>query len=125
MKVNKVKPRVRELREEEVVFDCECEPEEMQIEGNASAIGPEEDAQTYKWIRDQLDGGNEWAWCGVIVTARWGDFEAKEYLGGCSYESREDFMKPGGYYDDMKSEALAALNVKIRASFETLSTLIK
>jgi hypothetical protein len=29
-----------------------------------------------------------------------------DYLGGCCYESAEDFMEPGGYYDDMVNAAI-------------------
>lgn len=83
-----------------------CEPEDVEIEGNASAIGPKEDAETYAWIRDQLARGNDWAWCHVVVTAEYDGLTASDSLGCCSYESEADFCKPGGYYDDMVSAAL-------------------
>jgi len=35
--------------------------------------------------------------------------EASDYLGCCSYRSKEDFMEPDGYYDDMKVEAYNSL----------------
>lgn len=62
---------MRNLTRSDVTFTLHCEPEEMQIEGNASAIGPKEDAETYAWIRDQLDRGNDWAWCCAHVRAHW------------------------------------------------------
>ena len=50
-----------------------------------------------------------WGWCTVKVTAKWNGIEESEYLGGCSYESEEDFIKNSGYYDDMRKEAIARL----------------
>lgn len=69
-----------------------------------------EDPRDNKWIRDQLSRGNEWAWFSAHVVAEWtapdGEkFQGDDYLGGCSYRSKKDFMAKGGYYDDMKSEA--------------------
>ena len=43
---------------------------------------------------------NVWRWCSVQVTISYNGIEFSDYLGGCSYESEEDF-KEGGYYDDM------------------------
>lgn len=109
----------RKLTEADVTFTIECEHEEEPIEGNASAIDPETDAETCKWIRDQLDRGNEWAWCSVKVTAKLKtastlvELEGADYLGCCSYKSEEDFRQPGGYFDDMKHEALADLQRQI------------
>ena len=31
-------------------------------------------------------------------------------LGGCCYESIEDFVKSGDYYDDMKAESISEAN---------------
>jgi hypothetical protein len=101
---------IRELREREVEFVLECQPEDIPVEGNASAIDPETDAETESWIYDQLERGNEWAWCAVVVRARWDGFEGTDCLGCCSYESEESFCQPGGYFDDMKKTALAHLN---------------
>lgn len=70
-----------------------------------------DDPETVAWIDEQLTMGNTWAWCQVEVTATWTDpytgeeFEGHDYLGGCSYKSKVDFCEPGGYFDDMKSEA--------------------
>lgn len=104
--------QLRELTETEVEFILECEPESAPIEGNASAIDDETDRETAAWIRDQLDAGNEWAWCAVTVTARWKGFTGCDHLGCCSYRSRKDFEQ-GGYYEDMKAQALADLNDQV------------
>jgi ribosomal protein L37AE/L43A len=92
---------------EDCEFEIVCEPEGMQPEGNASAIDEETDKQVLQEIYDQLESGNQWAWCSVHVICKWTDEDGQEYkgddyLGGCSYKSEADFKQPGGYYDDMK-----------------------
>ena len=64
---------------------------------------------------EQLASGNQWAWCTVRVVATLGEFEGSDSLGCCSYASEADFKAPGGYFDDMKVEALDDL----RRSIET------
>ena len=85
-------------------FELTVEPETMPVEGNASAIDEKTDRETVKSINDELDRGNVWAWCMVKMTARYGNFEGVNYLGGCSYIDEKDF-KRGGYYESMKEEA--------------------
>ncbi len=115
---------VRELTEDEVTFTLSCEPEDISIEGNAMASGDDEaDRAQEQWIRDQLDSGNEWAWCAVTVRAEWEGFHGEDHLGACSYKSAEDFKTPGGYYDDMKATALDALNEVIQANASKLANL--
>lgn len=88
---------------EEVDFSIECLDENLQIEGNASAIDEETDKKIANKIRRQLAAGNSWAWCCVKVTATWKNFSAETYLGGCSYRNEKQF-KQDGYFEDMKSE---------------------
>lgn len=82
----------------------ECLPEFTPIEGNCSAIDEETDAKTERWIKRQLDNGNQWAWCTVKVTVKWGKNIGNDYLGCCSYKSFEDF-KNGVYYEEMVENA--------------------
>jgi hypothetical protein len=100
-----------------IVYTVEAEAEDAPIEGNASAIDEETDRETEEWIRSQLDAGNEWAWATVKVTASFPglEIEGVAYLGCCSYRSREDFMEPGGYYDDLKDEAKEDLLRQVEA----------
>lgn len=78
--------------------------EDITIEGNAG------DADQVKYVRDQLDRGNEWAWCSVRVCATIGKLVGySSWLGGCSYASEHDFTRAGCYYDDLRSEALGSL----------------
>lgn len=85
-------------------------PEDMPFVGNCMASGDDAvDREAEKWIRRQLDGGNDWAWCRVEVRGTWRGLEAVDHLGGCSYKSAEDFQTPGGYWDDMKEIVIAEI----------------
>lgn len=83
-----------------------------------------DDPEDVAFVREQIRAGNVWGWCSTHVTASWTDEDGNEYtgndyLGGCSYRSRADFMQPGGYYDDMKSGAYADLVAQLeRAGFQ-------
>lgn len=59
------------------------------------------------------NGDNLWLWCDVEVKATYKGVSGSAYLGGCAYESEEDF-KAGGYYEQMVSEALEELNSNIK-----------
>jgi hypothetical protein len=95
-------------------------PEDMDIEGNASAWGDDEDAAYAADIRAQLDRGNDWAWCVVRITVTDGDAEGTSYLGGVSYwwtdATPNDaaivraFMADSGR--DMLADALAEYNAE-------------
>lgn len=88
------------------MFTIEAQSEWIPVRGNAQASG---DAADDRAVEDaiiaRLNAGDEWAWCCVVVTARWNGFEGTDTLGCCSYESEADFKRTGGYYDDMKIEA--------------------
>lgn len=114
---------IRELTADEVEFTVECHPEECSIEGNACAH--EGCDECHDWIRDQLDSGNEWAWCSVRVVASWNGHEGDAWLGCCSYEGKKDFIKNSMYYDDMKQEALDDLNGRLAHAIENLAELLE
>jgi len=100
---------------EQVLFTIECEPEQMEIKGNCSAIDDETDSQTEQYIYDQLNNGNYWAWCCVTVRASYKHIEGTASLGGCSYASRKDFKDNSGYYEDMKQSAFNDLISKLQS----------
>lgn len=93
--------------QEEVTYDLDMQPE-TDISFRQEF---QDDPQTVEWIEDQLEEGNDWAWCMVDVSAKWQnpltdkEYEGHAYLGGCSYESEESFKHPQGYYPQMKDEA--------------------
>lgn len=103
-----------------VRYTLECLPEDIPIRGNAMASGNDaEDRRVEDWIFAELERGNPWAWCHVRVRAWAGDVFGEDNLGACSYTSREEFEKPGGYFDDMKMVALDDLREKLaKASAE-------
>ncbi len=116
----------RKLTASEVTFTIECEPEDLPIKGNAMASGDNEfDAKVEREIREALEGGNAWAWCSVKVTASWNQCLGYAYLGCCSYDSQKDFETEGGYYEDMKQEALNDLNDRIDARFRVIEPLLE
>lgn len=87
------------------------EPEDMQIEGNASAVDPETDAETNTWIRNQLDRGNEWAWCCVHVRVTYNGIVADEYLGGVSCRNEKEVRDE--FLPDMVSECIDTINAEL------------
>jgi hypothetical protein len=115
---------IRALTENEVTFELTVEQDDIPVRGNALASGDaDEDRKCEDEILRRLDQGDVWAWASVRVTARWEGFEGHDYLGGCSYESERDFVRSGGYFDDMKDAALAELNEAIQAHAAKLETL--
>ncbi len=94
---------------EDCAFKVTCMPDDTSIEGNASAIDDETDKAICNSIREELDSGNQWAWCTVIVTCyydggRLHGITGKDCLGGCSYKDEQGFVD-GGYFEDMKRAA--------------------
>jgi hypothetical protein len=68
----------------------------------------EDSPDAVKWVEDQLAAKNPWAWCMVTIIVTFRQFVEKDYIGGCSYESEEDFKK-GGYYEAMVTVAVAEI----------------
>ena len=93
------------LTPEMCTFTIECTPEDAPVRGNAMASG---DDALDKEVEDQIIADlewNEWAWCVVKVTCRYGRASGAQYLGGCSYKDESDFSSPDGYLPQMKAEA--------------------
>lgn len=114
---------VRKLTEADVTFTLERLPEYAAIRGNAVVSG---DAAFDKKVEDKILADlefNEWAWCCVRVVAEWNGLTGDDYLGCCSYESEEQFCQHGGYYDDMKAQALGNLNSQTQALAEKMGAL--
>lgn len=101
--------------QDEVEYDLIAEPEDDDPRGHF------DDPADVAFVREQINQGNIWGWCQVTVIAQWTDndgnvHQGRDYLGGCSYLSRRDFMAPGGYYDDMKAEAYERLVGELEAA---------
>ena len=65
-----------------------------------------DDAELCAEIARRRDEGDPWAWCVVVVRAEWRGISGEAVRGGCSYADEEAFTAPGGYYDDMRAEAV-------------------
>jgi hypothetical protein len=83
---------------DQVSFTIECLDEDIQPSESM------EFQDQIDYVINQYNNGNEWAWCCVKVTAEYKGIKGSDYLGGCSYNSKEDFMSDG-YYADMKIQA--------------------
>ncbi len=114
---------MRKLTKNDVTVKVYCLEEECSIRGNALDSGDDAvDRECEDSIREDLNSGNEWAWCTVKVVVCWKDFYGSDFLGCCSYDSEEDF-KHGGYYDDMVDNALDDLNGIIERTYAALEEL--
>lgn len=109
---------------------------EVCVEALEETIPPEDsfcDDEDVKFVCEGIKNGNEWAWCCVRVrvgiTNEFGfgidawDFYEDEYLGGCSYQSEEDFIESSGYYRDMVDSAVERLLGQIWKMRERVNTL--
>lgn len=110
------------LTESEVQFTLEALDEDSSPIDSFGYDTEEENEQAAKEIQEDIDSGNPYAWFVAKVTARWNGFHASEYLGCCSYKSEEDFKTESGYYPQMRSEALAALNEQLDDTYTLLKT---
>lgn len=88
----------------------------MEICGRCSPETGLEDPQSIQYVREQLDNGNDWAWCCVGVVCTYGNFKASTTLGGCSYKNETDFRN-SEYYLDMVDECIVDLNRQIEEVF--------
>lgn len=108
-----------QIPEDEVTYTLDVQPEDIPVRGNALASGDdEEDRRAEDEIIERLEAGDVWAWASVVVRAEWNGFVGRDYLGGCSYANEDDFKAPGGYYDDMKQQALDDLHREVRSALE-------
>lgn len=116
--------KIRKIRPDEVVFTVEAAHGNLILLGNALASGDDEqDKAAEDEIIRRLNDGDVWAWAAVLVTATLTLPNGKTIaghasLGGCSYADEKDFCQPGGYFDDMKAEALDDLQQTLEVMVE-------
>lgn len=103
------------LKREDVQINVYCLEEDAPVKGNALCSGDEaiDKAEEQRILRALVEGCR-WAWCCVKVEACYAGFEATEYLGCCSYESKDDFIENSGYYEDMVETCLENLNEQLK-----------
>jgi hypothetical protein len=116
---------VRLLTADEVEFGLMADMDEVPVRGNAIATGDDAADREYEnEIITRLKWGDAWAWAQVTVIAKWNGFAGRATLGGCSHRDEKEFRRPGGYFDDLKTEALADLNSVIASHAEKLKPLM-
>ena len=114
---------LRNLREDEVSFEVGVAESLIPVRGNAMQSGDEAlDKQVEDEILARIDQGDTWAWAHITVTATWNGITGVDRLGGCSHKDEQDFQDV--LLPEMKKEALADLNVKVRAAFESIMSLV-
>lgn len=60
-----------------------------------------------KAVREMMaKAEGRWGWCCVKVTVLGGQREGTNYLGNCSYQNAQDFIKSSGYFQQMVDEAV-------------------
>lgn len=126
--------QLRLLTADEVQFNLQIHDEDLPLKGNVMASGDDElDERVVKETQAELDKGNRWAWCCVVVTAKWKSWTGTAVCGCISYfdhTNEEGVVLDGeaqfnddGEYDCMKKEALEALNEEVQAAFVELQKL--
>lgn len=103
----------------EITYTIEIKAEEL--------VTPEmsfEFDEDIKYIREQIEIGNPWAWCYVKVTASYEGFTGYDTLGGCSYKDEEDF-KQGGYYENMCHIAKQELLQQLEHAHDAYEKLVR
>lgn len=85
----------------------------MDVRGNVIASDdPESDKRYEDNLIHRIDMGDLWAWCVIEVRAEFRGIIASTYLGGCSYENSDDFMRCP-YYKDMVADVVRRLAYEI------------
>lgn len=93
---------LRTLDYEDLTVSVRCEPDNDVLPEHQLPVS------LARQVRADLEGGNQWAWCQVTVSAEFEGMVAHRYLGGCNYASEDDFRK-GDYYTSMLAECLDEL----------------
>lgn len=90
---------------------------EIEFEGldeNTPVADLMDNEEQENYVIEQYNNGNAAAWFCAHVTVKYGDFEADDYLGGCSYKSFREFTtEKKGYYQDMISTCIDSINKDI------------
>jgi len=115
---------IHELQKNEIQFIVSIETEEVSIFDHFDSGDSSSDREMEKNIIRRLDRGDLWAWCIVIVVAKYGDISGMDHLGCCSYKDENEFRECG-YYNDMCDRALEDLNKRIRKNYDEIKDLIE
>lgn len=103
-------------------IEIECLPEHMPVKGSFDSGDEKLDIEQENKIYAELESGNQWAWCTVHVIAKYRGFMSDNYLGGCNYESENQF-RDDDYYKSMLDLAIQELAETIISAKEGLTEL--
>lgn len=115
---------VRKLNQDEVQFKLIVEDETEPLESVFGSDIDYIDQEVLENIKNRIRRGDTWAWCSVEIQALWRGFVGKAYVGHCSYENEQDFIKNSGYYDEIVQESLDDLQDSVEETANKLSLLI-
>lgn len=112
---------LRKLTRADVTFTVRTEFDDSYsdaaVRGSFATDDPDADREQADEIVRRVGRGDEMAWCGVIVTARWGSHTADDAVWGVTLggnETADSYAKDNGMFD----EALHALNEQLRRECE-------
>lgn len=105
---------MKTLTEKDIKIELIVEFDDMlPVRGNVMTSGDNKiDKQYEDYVINRINNGDVWAWASVDVIGTYKGLTASDYLGGCTYESEDDF-KNNGYYADMVQTVLNDLNWQI------------
>lgn len=70
------------------------EQSDIPLRGNVMASGDDAtDQEAEQWVIDQLNSGNDFAWCDVFVSAELGGFRGWDSLAACSCNTKEELQE--------------------------------
>jgi hypothetical protein len=111
--------KIIKLSKEKVTFTISTHEEHTPISSALSFKETGADHSEYINKVENDNGFNPWLWCVVCVTASIGQLKGVNYLGQYASESEADFIA-GGYYEQMKDEALADLQAAFDEIIESI-----
>jgi hypothetical protein len=101
-----------------ISLSIEIIPEE-ELSSPEDHVSFEDNPDFAKTVHKYIKEYGIWGWCFVIVRASFGIFQGKSCLGSCCYKDEEDFKK-GGYYEQLRDEAIADLEKQIEEARNTI-----
>lgn len=120
---------IRRVTMDEVKFDIRIEPETMSIQGNfVFSDCPSDDRRAEYDLQCRVERGETYAWCTLVVVARWSIFEGSDSLSCCSFHSTNDLHRTIEEHAEshaMKEGAIANLNTTIAHHLRQTEDLIK
>lgn len=103
--ISQCMPELPDREDVEIALKVEHDAD-LPVRGNVQASGDDTaDRAAEAKVLNRIANGDVWAWACVTVVGRWRGYEAAAVLGGCSYESEEQF-RADPYFEDLVSEVV-------------------